>query len=269
MQPQSRLRRLPCRTDVDAGSRQPRARSPLWRSQVLLLTSPCATWPHKPAPEHHEFVRAASMTDLPGELMGALTQGLSQFGVSLPPIPSLTGATTPDSTGLPGLGSPGLASPGLTSPGLTSPGLTSPGLTTPGLTSPGLTSPGLASPGLTLAGSDFAWPDTWRDAGSDHSGSGYSGSDADQPRADHARPGQPGSYAGAEHPGRLRPHDRRRRTAHHGRASDQRPGRTGPLQRHLPDPGRSEPRGGAGGTERRAGQRHDERGQPVGRRSGD
>ena len=28
-----------------------------------------------PAPEHHEFVRAASMTDLPGELMGALTQG--------------------------------------------------------------------------------------------------------------------------------------------------------------------------------------------------
>ncbi len=42
----------------------------------------------KPAPEHHEFVRAASMTDLPGELMGALSQGLSQFGVTLPPIPS-------------------------------------------------------------------------------------------------------------------------------------------------------------------------------------
>jgi hypothetical protein len=111
----------------------------------------------KPAPQHQEFVRAASMTDLPGELMGALTQGLSQFGVSLPPIPSLTGATSPDSAGLPGLGgltspgltSPGLASPGLTSPGLTSPGLTSPGLTSPGLTSPGLTSPGLTSPGLT------------------------------------------------------------------------------------------------------------------------
>ncbi len=106
----------------------------------------------QPAPEHHEFVRAASMTDLPGELMGALTQGLSQFGVSLPPIPSLTGATTPDSTGLPGLGSPGLASPGLTSPGLTSPGLTSPGLTSPGLTTPGLTSPGLTSPGLASPG---------------------------------------------------------------------------------------------------------------------
>ncbi|HEX4390924.1 MAG TPA: hypothetical protein VH084_05185 [Mycobacterium sp.] len=106
----------------------------------------------KPAPVHHEFVRAASMTDLPGELMGALTQGLSQFGVSLPPIPSLTGATSPSSLGTPGLGSPDLASPGLTSPGLTSPGLTSPGLTSPGLTTPGLTpgaTPGLTTPGLT------------------------------------------------------------------------------------------------------------------------
>jgi hypothetical protein len=109
----------------------------------------------KPAPEHHEFVRAASMTDLPGELMGALTQGLSQFGVSLPPIPSLTGATSTESAGLPGLGSPGLTSPGLTSPGLTSPGLTTPGLTSPGLASPGLTSPGLtpgATPGLATPG---------------------------------------------------------------------------------------------------------------------
>jgi GLTT repeat (6 copies) len=103
----------------------------------------------KPAPQHHEFVRAASMTDLPGELMGALTQGLSQFGVSLPPIPSLTGATSPSSFGTPGLGSPDLASPGLMSPGLASPGLTSPGLTSPGLTTPGLTTPGLTTPGLT------------------------------------------------------------------------------------------------------------------------
>jgi hypothetical protein len=132
---------------------------------ALAVASPFAyiavcDLPAKPAPEHHEFVRAASMTDLPGELMGALTQGLSQFGVSLPPIPSLTGATSPDSAGLPGLGaltspglgSPGLTSPGLTSPGLASPGLTSPGLTTPGLTTPGLTpgtTPGLATPGLT------------------------------------------------------------------------------------------------------------------------
>ncbi|MDT5202065.1 MAG: hypothetical protein QOH34_3587, partial [Mycobacterium sp.] len=129
----------------------------------------------KPAPQHREFVRAAEMTDLPGELIGALSQGLSQFGVTIPPVPSLTGATSPSSLaspGLPGLTSPGLASPGL-SPGLTSPGPTSPGLTSPalpgatpgfttpgttpgltpgaapGLTSPGLTSPGLTSPGLT------------------------------------------------------------------------------------------------------------------------
>ena len=109
----------------------------------------------KPAPEHHEFVRAASMTDLPGELMGALSQGLSQFGVSLPPIPSLTGATSPDSMGLPGLGTPGLASsPGLT-PGLATPGLATPGLATPGVTpglTPGLTAPSLATPGLTSPG---------------------------------------------------------------------------------------------------------------------
>ena len=109
----------------------------------------------KPAPQHHEFVRAASMTDLPGELMNALSQGLSQFGVTLPPVPSLTGATS-SSLASPGLGAPGLTSPGLTSPGLspdlTSPGLTSPGLTSPGLTSPGLTSPGLTTPGLTTPG---------------------------------------------------------------------------------------------------------------------
>jgi hypothetical protein len=99
----------------------------------------------KPADEHPEFVRAAVMTDLPSELMSALTQGLSQFGVNLPPVPSLTGASNP------GLTSPGLTSPGLTSPGLTSPGLTSPDLTSPGLTTPGVT-PGLTTPGLTTPG---------------------------------------------------------------------------------------------------------------------
>src|SRR6202040_2072079 len=66
---------------------------------------------HKPPVEHHEFVKAAGMSDLPGELMSALSQGLSQFGVTLPPVPSLTGTT-----------SPGLTSPGLTSPDLMSPG---------------------------------------------------------------------------------------------------------------------------------------------------
>src|SRR5579875_2250600 len=78
----------------------------------------------KPAPQHREFVRAAVMEDLPNELISALSQGLSQFGVNLPPIPSLTGSSTAVS---PGLASPSLASPGLASPGLAGPGLTSPG----------------------------------------------------------------------------------------------------------------------------------------------
>lgn len=107
------------------------------------------------APQHREFVRAAVMTDLPGELMSALSQGLSQFGVNLPPIPSLTGSTGP-ALSSPGL-SPGLASPDLTSPGLTAPGAAAgpgfgapgafPSATTPGLTAPGLTNPSLTSPG--------------------------------------------------------------------------------------------------------------------------
>ena len=102
---------------------------------AVAVASPCAyflvyesTAGTKPQ-EHHQFKQAAVITDLPNELMAALSQGLSQFGINLPNVPSLTGANT--------------ATTGLTSPGLTSPGLTSPGLTSPGLTSPGLTSPGL------------------------------------------------------------------------------------------------------------------------------
>jgi hypothetical protein len=111
------------------------------------------------APQHREFVQAALVTDLPNELLGALSQGLSQFGVNLPPLPTglLTGsgapaATTLTSPGLTGLTSPGLTAPGLTAPGLTAPGLTAPGLTAPGLTTPGLTTPGLTTPGLTTPG---------------------------------------------------------------------------------------------------------------------
>jgi hypothetical protein len=118
------------------------------------------------APQHREFTQAALVTDLPNELLGALTQGLSQFGVNLPSgilggagsptaltSPGLTpGLTSPGLT--PGLASPGLTAPGLTAPGLTAPGaaLTTPGLTTPGLTTPGLTTPGLTTPGLTAPG---------------------------------------------------------------------------------------------------------------------
>ena len=121
---------------------------------ALAVASPCAyflvyesTAGDKP-PEHHEFKRAAVMSDLPGELMGALSQGLSQFGINLPPVPALSGggASTP-SLASPGLVSPGLGSPGLGTTGLTSPSLTNPAATTPGLTS-GLTSPGLTNPGL-------------------------------------------------------------------------------------------------------------------------
>ena len=82
--------------------------------------------------------------------MSALSQGLSQFGINMPPLPTslLTGS---DSMTMPGLTAPGLTTPGLTSPGLTSPGLTAPGLTSPGLTTPGLTAPGLTAPGASLS----------------------------------------------------------------------------------------------------------------------
>ncbi|NDJ87732.1 hypothetical protein [Mycolicibacter kumamotonensis] len=111
---------------------------------------------HNSAPQHHDFVAAASVADLPNELISALSQGLSQFGVNLPPVPGFgngTGALT--SPGMypasPGLTSPGMypASPGLTSPGLTDPSLTTPSLSTPPAGTPGVTTSGLTSPGLT------------------------------------------------------------------------------------------------------------------------
>jgi hypothetical protein len=117
---------------------------------ALAVASPCAyflvyesTAGSKP-PEHHEFKQAAVMTDLPGELMGALSQGLSQFGINLPPVPALGGGAT----GTPGLASPGLGTSGLGTPGLGIPGLGTPGLGTPGLGTPGLASPGLGTPGM-------------------------------------------------------------------------------------------------------------------------
>ena len=212
----------------------------------------------KPAPEHHEFVRAASMTDLPGELMGALTQGLSQFGVSLPPIPSLTGATSPSSCGT---ARPGLARSGQPRADLA-------GSDPPGLTSPGLTITGPDDTGSGHSGSDprrnprahdpgsdpgrDPGPDAWRDSGPVH-----------------ARPDQPRADTWADQPERLCPGDRCRWPVEPERTADQRPGRIGSrCRRHLPDPGRPVARRGAGGTERRAGQRHDERGQPAGCRSG-
>jgi GLTT repeat (6 copies) len=108
----------------------------------------------KPAPQHREFVQAAMITDLPNELLSALSQGLSQFGINLPPMPTGlltgTGSTTPPSLTTPGLTTPGLTAPGLTTPGLTTPGLTAPGASLPPLTAtgPALTDPALADPAL-------------------------------------------------------------------------------------------------------------------------
>ncbi len=105
-------------------------------------------------PQHRQFVQAALITDLPGELISALSQGLSQFGVNLPPMP--TGMLTGSPAASPVLTSPGLGATGLTSP--LSPGLgATPGLTAPasaaGLT-PGLGVPGAAAspsaPGLSV-----------------------------------------------------------------------------------------------------------------------
>ena len=116
----------------------------------------------KPAPQHREFVQASLITDLPGELLSALTQGLSQFGINVPPMPNLltgSGSSTPV-TLTPGLGTtpltapPGVATatPGLTAPStaLTAPSAALPGATaSPALTGTDLTNPALANPALT------------------------------------------------------------------------------------------------------------------------
>ncbi len=112
------------------------------------------------APQHRDFQQAAIITDLPNEILSALSQGLAQFGINLPPLPtglSPSGAQPLGGLPLGGLTSPGLTSPGLSPSALTTPGLT-PGLTTPSvgspltgtaLTDPGLTGSPLTSPGLT------------------------------------------------------------------------------------------------------------------------
>ena len=116
----------------------------------------------KPAPQHREFVQAAMITDLPGELMSALSQGLSQFGINMPPMPTSlltgSGAMSPTTLTAPGLMAPGLTAPGLTTPGLTAPGLTTPGLTTPGLTAPGASLPPLSATGPALTDPALANP---------------------------------------------------------------------------------------------------------------
>ncbi|HZN84218.1 MAG TPA: hypothetical protein VFC01_31690, partial [Mycobacterium sp.] len=113
----------------------------------------------KPPTQHRQFVQASMVTDLPNELMSALSQGLSQFGINLPPMPTSlltgSGASTPTTLTSPGLGTSPLTTPGLGTSPLTTPGLGTPPLTAPGglgttpLTAPSLgTDPAAAVPAL-------------------------------------------------------------------------------------------------------------------------
>jgi hypothetical protein len=146
----------------------------------------------KPAPQHREFVQAAMITDLPGELISALSQGLSQFGINLPPMPTglLTGSgssapttlTSPGLGAMPGLGTTPLAPSSLGSAPLTTPGvglpsvpatlpdaaLANPALTNPALTSPTGTPPLGAvppTPGLTTTTPGLTTPPAITDPG--------------------------------------------------------------------------------------------------------
>ena len=117
----------------------------------------------KPPTQHRQFVQAAMITDLPNELMSALSQGLSQFGINLPPLPTSlltgSGASTPTTLTSPGLGTSPLTTPGLGTSPLTTPSslgaapATTPGLGLPStpsaLTDAALTNPALTNPALT------------------------------------------------------------------------------------------------------------------------
>jgi hypothetical protein len=104
----------------------------------------------KPPTQHRQFVQAAMITDLPNELMSALSQGLSQFGINLPPMPTSlltgSGASTPTTLTSPGLGTSPLTTPGLGTAPLTTPGLGASPLTTPSLGNAPLTTPGAGLP---------------------------------------------------------------------------------------------------------------------------
>jgi hypothetical protein len=112
-----------------------------------------------PPTQHRQFVQAATITDLPNELMSALSQGLSQFGINLPPMPGSlltgSGSSTPATLTTPGLGTSPLTPPGglglPPSPTATVPDLAAanPTLTNPALT-PALTSPVGVPPGGAL-----------------------------------------------------------------------------------------------------------------------
>ncbi len=109
----------------------------------------------KPPTQHREFVQASMITDLPNELISALSQGLSQFGINLPPMPTSlltgSGSSTPATLTTPGLGTAPLTTPGLggvtpaTTPGLGIPSLPTT-LPDAALNSTANTNPALTSP---------------------------------------------------------------------------------------------------------------------------
>ena len=108
-----------------------------------------------PEPQQREFTQAAVVTDLPNELMSALTQALSQFGINLPPLPTglspagaqpVTGSALTSPLGGTGLGATSLAPTSLT-PGLSTP----PAALTPDASATGLTGTDLTNPALTPA----------------------------------------------------------------------------------------------------------------------
>jgi hypothetical protein len=104
----------------------------------------------EPPTQHRQFVQAAMITDLPNELMSALSQGLSQFGINMPPLPTSlltgSGSSTPATLTSPGLGMAPMTTPGLGTSPLTTPGLGTSPLTTPGLGTTPMTTPGVGLP---------------------------------------------------------------------------------------------------------------------------
>ena len=104
----------------------------------------------EPPTQHRQFVQAAMVTDLPNELMSALSQGLSQFGINLPPMPTslLTGqgSSVPTTLTTTGLGTAPSTTPGLGTSPLTTPSLGTAPLTTAPATLPDAT---LTNPALT------------------------------------------------------------------------------------------------------------------------
>jgi hypothetical protein len=117
---------------------------------VLALSELSAS--PEPAPQQREFVQAGLVSDLSGQLMSALSQGLRQFGIDFPPLPNLmgsTGAQPPSFGPMPALGLGGATSNPLGLGGATSDPLGTLGATSDPLGTLGATSNPLGTLGAT------------------------------------------------------------------------------------------------------------------------